>query len=100
MTELYDTIEQSRKMKRKRRTNHYYGTSPLETAHKHVEAYRSKRLRGATDVWSYVSEPESYDNPWDAPIWRKWQGRAEEFWDARLQPSIRWEYEKNHEARR
>lgn len=99
MTELYDTIEQSRKMKRKRRTN-YYGTSPLETAHKHVVAYRSKRLRGATDVWSYVSEPESYDNPWDAPIWRKWQGRAEEFWDARLQPSIRWEYEKNHEGRR
>jgi hypothetical protein len=94
---LYDTIQMSRRQQTKRRTNQVYGQSILEKATKITD--RSRRLKGTTTAWTYVAEPETYDNPWDAVVWREWQGRAEEFWDARLQGRIFWELEKNESTR-
>lgn len=81
----------------KAQRNHYYGKSRLEDYVKQVNV--GNRLRGTTTDFAWTPEPESYDNPWDAPIWRKWQGRAEEFWDARLQGPLMWEYAKNGSTR-
>jgi len=81
----------------KAQRNHYYGKSRLEDYVKQVNV--GNRLRGTTTDFTWTPEPESYDSPWDAPICRKWEGRAEEFWDARLQGPLMWEYAKNGSTR-
>lgn len=97
---LYDTIQMNRRRRKKRRTNHHFGRSILETAPSvKKKEYTFSGMRGTTTKFAFTPEPESYENPWDAPIWRKWMGRAEEFWDARLQGRIFWELEKNGSTR-
>lgn len=66
-------------------------TKQLETQMK------QQSLKGTTsfpNAYYEVAEP-TYENPWNAPIWRQWQGRADEFWSARLQNDLAWEFEKN-----
>ncbi|AGC34386.1 hypothetical protein HVTV-2_gp16 [Haloarcula virus HVTV-2] len=95
--DIIDTLRYAQRSRRKQRTNHHYGKSIIQTARKNTKQYR--RLRGTTTDFAWTPEPETYDNPWDAPIWRKWMGRAEEFWDARLQGRIFWEQSKNGSTR-
>lgn len=83
----------------KAKRNSLYGKSILEQAVKSVKVGSGRRLRGTTTSFAWTPEPESYDSPWDAPICRKWEGRAEEFWDARLQGPLMWEYAKNGSTR-
>lgn len=77
-----------------------YGTLPVEQAKKQItlnkktHTHSRDTLRGRYNPF-YTQEPKTYDNPWDAPVWRKWQGRADQFWSARLQPNIIWESFKN-----
>lgn len=103
--DLIDSIRYAMKARRKRRTNHYYGQSPIESLStttgstiKYSRSTQKKRLKATSGVWTFVDEP-TYENPWDAKVWRQWQGRAEEFWDARLQGRIFWEREKNGDGR-
>ncbi|AGM11885.1 hypothetical protein DNAM5_22 [Haloarcula californiae tailed virus 1] len=106
--DLIDTLRYAMTVRRsKKMTNRYYGRSPVQSLKtgsgstiSFDRSTQKKRLRGLSTRYSWTPEPETYDNPWDAPIWRKWMGRAEEFWDARLQASILWEFEKNDEGRR
>ncbi|AGM11630.1 hypothetical protein HCTV5_20 [Halovirus HCTV-5] len=103
--DLIDTLRYAQRSRRKRRTNHYYGKSPIESVleNKSVIQYsrsaQKSRLRGTITDFTFEAGPTTYENPWDAEIWRKWQGRAEEFWDARLQGPLMWEYAKNGSTR-
>jgi len=102
--DLLDTIRYAMAARRKRSTNEYYGRSVVETISQKngstIQFDRStqkKRFRGTITDFTFV--PGTYDSPWDAEICRKWEGRAEEFWDARLSGRLQWEWEKNGSTR-
>lgn len=103
---LYDTIRMNRRRQTKSTTNQYYGESVFQTMTgksgstiKYSRSSHKSRLRGTITEFTFEAGPTTYENPWDAEIWRKWQGRAEEFWDARLQGRLFWEQAKNGSTR-
>jgi hypothetical protein len=102
---IIDTVRYTMIVKRnKKMMNRHYGMTSIQSLKTDSGSTISfdsntqkKRLRGVSTRCSWTSEYGAYDNPWDAPIWRKWMGRADEFWNSRLQTSILSEFERNDE---
>lgn len=94
--DLIDSIRYAMKTRRsKQMTNSHYGRSILSTT---IGQKKAATLKGTTTEFTWVPK-KTYDSPWDAEICRKWEGRAEEFWDARLQGRLFWEQAKNGSTR-